>query len=64
MTQPLTLGGQFQQHFKCSFCASRFTPILLGHGVEHRAQELIVYLAVHTSKVGGFLLVKQNSAKE
>ncbi len=26
--------GQFHQHFTHSFCASRFTPILLGHGVE------------------------------
>jgi hypothetical protein len=48
-----------------SFCASRFTLILLAHGVERKAQKWSVYLSVHTNKDGQFfLLVKQNSAKE
>jgi hypothetical protein len=44
--------GQFDQHFMHSFCASRFTLILLMHGVEREAQKLSLYLAVHTTKVG------------
>ncbi len=42
---------QFHQHFTRSFCASRFTPILLAHGVKRGGQKLSVYLSVYTSKV-------------
>ncbi len=55
---------RLHQHFMRRFFDSKFTPILLVHGVEQRAQKLTVYLAVHTSKVGQFLLVKQKSAEE
>ncbi len=55
--------GQFQQHFTHCFCASKFMPILLAHGVECTAQKLSVYLTVHTSKVGRIFVGETTAPK-
>ncbi len=39
-----TSGVNFTNILRLAFCASRFTPILLAHGVERKAQKLSVYL--------------------